>query len=99
MTVLTAFLPLGTNSINYYAPQIFQSIGLKGQSAGLFATGVYGIVKIVCTALGLMFATEQIGRKVRHPSPSYRRQPRLWRARLSLYKPASIAPRTVRYAY
>ncbi|KAF2200766.1 general substrate transporter [Delitschia confertaspora ATCC 74209] len=53
----------GTNSINYYAPQIFQSIGLKGQSAGLFATGIYGIVKIVCTALGLMFATEQMGRK------------------------------------
>ncbi|KAF2733781.1 MFS quinate transporter-like protein QutD [Polyplosphaeria fusca] len=53
----------GTNSINYYAPQIFQSIGLKGRSAGLFATGVYGIVKIVCTALGLMFATEQMGRK------------------------------------
>ncbi|PSN72138.1 MFS quinate transporter-like protein QutD [Corynespora cassiicola Philippines] len=53
----------GTNSINYYAPQIFQSIGLKGTSAGLFATGVYGIVKIVVTALGLMFATEQMGRK------------------------------------
>ncbi|KAF2469409.1 general substrate transporter [Lindgomyces ingoldianus] len=53
----------GTNSINYYAPQIFQSIGLKGQSAGLFATGIYGVVKIVCTALGLMFATEQMGRK------------------------------------
>lgn len=32
----------GTNSINYYAPQIFQSIGLKGTAAGLFATGVYG---------------------------------------------------------
>jgi MFS transporter, SP family, sugar:H+ symporter len=54
----------GTNSINYYAPQIFKSIGLKGTSSGLFATGVYGIVKIVMTALGLMFATEQMGRKV-----------------------------------
>ncbi|KAF1995987.1 general substrate transporter [Amniculicola lignicola CBS 123094] len=53
----------GTNSINYYAPQIFKSVGLAGTSAGLFATGVYGIVKIVCTAAGLMFATEQIGRK------------------------------------
>ncbi|KAF2868200.1 MFS quinate transporter-like protein QutD [Massariosphaeria phaeospora] len=53
----------GTNSINYYAPQIFQSVGLKGTSSGLFATGVYGIVKIVVTALGLMFATEQMGRK------------------------------------
>jgi SP family sugar:H+ symporter-like MFS transporter len=54
----------GTNSINYYAPQIFQSIGLVGTSAGLFATGVYGIVKIVVTAIGLMAFTEQLGRKV-----------------------------------
>jgi hypothetical protein len=54
----------GTNSINYYAPQIFKSVGLQGTSSGLFATGVYGIVKIVITALGLMLATEQVGRKV-----------------------------------
>ena len=53
----------GTNSINYYAPQIFASIGLKGTSAGLFATGIYGVVKVCITALGLMFATEQVGRK------------------------------------
>jgi SP family sugar:H+ symporter-like MFS transporter len=31
----------GTNSINYYAPQIFTQIGLRGTSSGLFATGVY----------------------------------------------------------
>jgi MFS family permease len=54
----------GTNSINYYAPQIFKSVGLQGTSSGLFATGVYGVVKIVITALGLMLATEQVGRKV-----------------------------------
>lgn len=53
----------GTNSINYYSPQIFISIGLKGTSAGLFATGIYGVVKVVFTLLGLMVATEQIGRK------------------------------------
>jgi sugar porter (SP) family MFS transporter len=53
----------GTNSINYYSPQIFASIGLQGQQAGLFATGIYGVVKVVITALGLMFATEQFGRK------------------------------------
>ncbi|KAL6710505.1 hypothetical protein ACN47E_008553 [Coniothyrium glycines] len=53
----------GTNSINYYAPQIFKQIGLVGTSSGLFATGVYGIVKIVVTAIGLMAFTEQIGRK------------------------------------
>ncbi|QIW95387.1 hypothetical protein AMS68_000905 [Peltaster fructicola] len=53
----------GTNSINYYAPQIFQSIGLAGTQSSLFATGIYGVVKIVITALGLMLATEQVGRK------------------------------------
>ncbi|OAL51676.1 MFS quinate transporter-like protein QutD [Pyrenochaeta sp. DS3sAY3a] len=53
----------GTNSINYYAPQIFKQIGLKGSSSSLFATGVYGIVKIVVTAIGLMAFTEQLGRK------------------------------------
>lgn len=53
----------GTNSINYYSPQIFKSVGLTGTSAGLFATGIYGVVKVVITALGLMFATEQLGRK------------------------------------
>jgi SP family sugar:H+ symporter-like MFS transporter len=53
----------GTNSINYYAPQIFEQIGLVGTSSGLFATGVYGIVKICVTAVGLMAFTEQLGRK------------------------------------
>lgn len=59
--MLTHFL--SQNSINYYAPQIFKSVGLAGTSAGLFATGIYGVVKIVITALGLMLATEQLGRK------------------------------------
>ncbi|KAN0091823.1 general substrate transporter [Hyaloscypha variabilis] len=53
----------GTNSINYYAPQIFESIGIQGQKSGLFATGIYGVVKVFITSLGLMLATEQIGRK------------------------------------
>ncbi|THX56628.1 general substrate transporter [Aureobasidium pullulans] len=52
----------GTNSINYYSPQIFKSIGL-GSSSGLFATGIYGVVKVVVTALALAFMTEQLGRK------------------------------------
>ncbi|KAG8157128.1 hypothetical protein KVR01_013118 [Diaporthe batatas] len=53
----------GTNSINYYSPQIFKSVGLASSSAGLFATGIYGVVKVVFTALGLMFGVEQAGRK------------------------------------
>ncbi|ESZ92137.1 quinate permease [Sclerotinia borealis F-4128] len=54
----------GTNSIHYYSPQIFNMVGLKGTSAGLFATGIYGVVKVCITAWGLMFfATERVGRK------------------------------------
>jgi SP family sugar:H+ symporter-like MFS transporter len=30
----------GTNSINYYAPQIFKQIGLTGPSSGLFVSRV-----------------------------------------------------------
>lgn len=37
----------GTNAINYYAPQIFKNLGIKGTSTGLFATGIYGVVKMV----------------------------------------------------
>lgn len=50
-------------AINYYSPQIFKSVGLASQSAGLFATGIYGVVKVTITALGLMLMTEQVGRK------------------------------------
>ena len=54
---------IGTNSIDYYSPYIFQLIGLASTSAGLFATGIHGVVKVVLTALGLAFANEQLGRK------------------------------------
>ncbi|SNX81362.1 related to quinate transport protein [Melanopsichium pennsylvanicum] len=53
----------GTNSINYYSPQIFRSLGITGQSSGLLATGVYGIVKMITTALFMAVAIEQLGRK------------------------------------
>lgn len=53
----------GTNSINYYSPQIFASLGVTGQSSGLLATGVYGVVKIVTTGLFMVVAIEQLGRK------------------------------------
>lgn len=38
----------GTNAINYYAPQIFADLGISGENTGLFATGIYGCVKVVC---------------------------------------------------
>jgi Sugar (and other) transporter len=53
----------GTNAINYYAPQIFKNLGLNGNSTNLFATGVYGIVKMAACAAFLLFAADSLGRR------------------------------------
>ncbi|KAK0236086.1 general substrate transporter [Armillaria nabsnona] len=53
----------GTNAINYFSPQIFASLGITGTTSGLFATGIYGVVKVVAVATVLAFAVEGIGRK------------------------------------
>ncbi|KAL3426976.1 Quinate permease 11, partial [Phlyctema vagabunda] len=52
----------GTNAINYYAPQIFEGLGIKGPTTGLFATGIYGIVKMITCAAFLLFAADSLGR-------------------------------------
>ena len=56
----------GTNTIGYYAPQIFQTVGLSGADASLFATGIYGIVKLIFTAISLIFVIDKIGRRWAH---------------------------------
>lgn len=53
----------GLQAINYFSPLIFQSIGLKGTSTSLLATGVFGIVKMVTTNLTMFFAVDTIGRR------------------------------------
>ncbi|KAK3675836.1 hypothetical protein LTR78_004477 [Recurvomyces mirabilis] len=53
----------GTNSIGYYAPQIFQTVGISSTNSSLFATGVYGTVKVVATAVFLLVGIDQLGRK------------------------------------
>ncbi|KAL5337019.1 general substrate transporter [Aspergillus crustosus] len=53
----------GTNAINYYAPQIFENLGITGSSNGLFATGVYGITKVVGCAVFLVFVADSLGRR------------------------------------
>ncbi|CED83916.1 sugar transporter [Phaffia rhodozyma] len=53
----------GQNSISYYAPTIFQSIGLRGTSVSLLASGIYGIVKIFSTSLFIFVGIERVGRK------------------------------------
>lgn len=53
----------GTNAINYYAPQIFKALGLQGNEVKLFATGIYGIVKMVGCFAFLVFAADSLGRR------------------------------------
>ncbi|KAI4211726.1 MAG: hypothetical protein LQ351_005500 [Letrouitia transgressa] len=53
----------GTNSMNYYSPQVFENVGISSVSSVLLLTGIYGVVKLVCTAVSLVFLTEQLGRK------------------------------------
>lgn len=53
----------GTNAINYYAPTIFTNLGITGNSNSLFATGIYGIVKMVSCLLFLIFLADTLGRR------------------------------------
>ncbi|CZT51882.1 probable MFS quinate transporter [Rhynchosporium secalis] len=53
----------GTNAINYYAPQIFKNLGIVGPSTGLFATGIYGIVKVCACSVFLIFVADSLGRR------------------------------------
>lgn len=53
----------GTNAVNYYAPQIFQGLGITGNATSLFATGVYGIVKMITCVAFLLFAADSLGRR------------------------------------
>ena len=72
-TALRSFIPsfvmlcqqwTGTNAINYFSPQIFAGLGITSTSSGLFATGVYGVVKVVAVTTVVIFAVEKMGRKM-----------------------------------
>ncbi|KAE8149876.1 general substrate transporter [Aspergillus avenaceus] len=53
----------GTNAMTYYSPTIFASVGLSSSSIGLFATGIYGIVKFVSCAIFIAFVSDTLGRR------------------------------------
>lgn len=53
----------GTNAMTYYSPTIFSSVGLSGSSVSLFATGIYGIVKMISCAIFIFFVTDSLGRR------------------------------------
>jgi sugar porter (SP) family MFS transporter len=54
----------GQNSVNYYAPQIFASIGFTARKNSLLASGIYGVIKLVATAVFIFFGVETLGRKL-----------------------------------
>ena len=54
----------GQNSVGYYAPTIFQSIGFTGTSVSLLATGIYGVVKVVATTFFTFYAFDSLGRRL-----------------------------------
>ncbi|KAJ3513673.1 hypothetical protein NLJ89_g2822 [Agrocybe chaxingu] len=54
----------GQNSVNYYAPQIFASIGYVGTKNSLLASGIYGVIKVVATAVFIFGFVESLGRKL-----------------------------------
>ncbi|KAL4967108.1 uncharacterized protein BDV14DRAFT_207608 [Aspergillus stella-maris] len=53
----------GTDSLNYYAPQIFELIGVKDDSS-LLTTGVYGAVKVVATLFYVGYLVDRVGRRL-----------------------------------
>lgn len=54
---------LGIQSINYYSPRIFGSLGVDGTNATLFSTGMFGVVKFVCTFIYILFIVDSFGRR------------------------------------
>jgi sugar porter (SP) family MFS transporter len=63
-TILMIFFQMsGTNAINYYSPLIFKSLGFKGASSQFLATGIYGIIRFVCTLVAMLFVVDRVGRR------------------------------------
>lgn len=63
--VLLMFLQsfTGVNIITYYAPRIFQTLGIAATSLKLFSTGFYGIVKTLGMILFTVVVVEKVGRR------------------------------------
>jgi hypothetical protein len=51
----------GTNAINSYASQIFKNVGIVGNKTGLFATGIYRVVKLVAVSCFLFSLQTLLG--------------------------------------
>ncbi|KAK1706251.1 quinate permease [Colletotrichum lupini] len=54
----------GTDSLNYFAPQIFAMIGVPKGSSSLSTTGVYGVVKLATTIIYVTVIVDRVGRRL-----------------------------------
>ena len=53
----------GVNIITYYAPRIFETLGISGTSLKLFSTGFYGIAKTLGMITFTFWVVERVGRR------------------------------------
>ncbi|KAL1856842.1 hypothetical protein Daus18300_010605 [Diaporthe australafricana] len=53
----------GVNIITYYAPRIFETLGITGTSTKLFSTGFYGIAKTLGMFTFTFIVVERVGRR------------------------------------
>jgi sugar porter (SP) family MFS transporter len=53
----------GVNIITYYAPRIFETLGVPGTSLKLFSTGFYGIAKTLGMITFAFVVVERVGRR------------------------------------
>ncbi|KAI3404175.2 qutD [Candida oxycetoniae] len=54
---------MGIQAINYYSPKLFKGLGIQGTNASLFSTGMFGVVKFVCTFIYILFVVDSFGRR------------------------------------
>lgn len=53
----------GINSINYFSPVVFRSLGITGVNTGFLTTGIFGVVKTVLTVVWLLWLVDLVGRR------------------------------------
>ncbi|EGY16095.1 quinate permease [Verticillium dahliae VdLs.17] len=54
----------GTDSLNYFAPEIFAMIGVPRGSSSLLTVGIYGLVKLVATVIYVTLIVDRVGRRL-----------------------------------
>ncbi|KAK4054712.1 hypothetical protein OIV83_000636 [Microbotryomycetes sp. JL201] len=60
--IMISFQMSGTNAINYFSTRIFKSFGLTGTSSSLFASGIYGVVRLVAVVIAMAVVSDRAGR-------------------------------------